>query len=189
MTETDERFAALLDDRGVLRAAGALAAPDPAYRVFGQRPDARCEIGAWRHNAERFFGTTVGLTVDKRYAGSYPDVDAARVVVAPTSGDVGGVRLCYGRRAAGADWDAAERADARAGTTGLGELARRCHVVWLVERQGPEDPTALLLAAIIASVLLGPILDVAGASAENAGELFGVRTARLKLEGGSAPYR
>lgn len=182
MSRADEELAAMLDERGVLRPGASLDPPEPAYLVFAQRSDARCEIDAWRRNGERFFGTTVGLTVDKRYGGIYPDVDAARVVVAPGE-NVGGVRLCYARPATGADQDAAARADARAGYTGLADLARRCKTVWLVERQGEADRTALLLAAVVASVLLGPILDVGAA------ELFGVRTARVKLEGGSAPYR
>ena len=62
--------------------------------------------------------------------------------------------------------------------TGLALLARRCQAVWIVERaDGEPDRLALLLSAILASVLLGPILDPAR------GELFGVKTARAKLEG------
>jgi hypothetical protein len=48
--------------------------------------------------------------------------------------------------------------------------------VWLVSRKGDRDPLALRLASILASVLLGPILDV------QSGELFGVKTARAKLD-------
>ena len=51
---------------------------------------------------------------------------------------------------------------------------RRCGSIWIVEREGPEDRTALVLAAVIASVCLGPILGD--------GALFGVRTARVMLE-------
>jgi hypothetical protein len=42
---------------------------------------------------------------------------------------------------------------------------------------------ALTLAAIFASVLLGPIVPPKG------DRVFGVRTARLELEKKSAPYR
>ena len=65
---------------------------------------------------------------------------------------------------------------ARAGYTGLALLARRCKTIWLVVREGPSDRLALHLAAILASLLLGPILDA------SAGELFGIKTARAKLE-------
>ena len=55
-------------------------------------------------------------------------------------------------------------------------MARRCQTVWLVARTDDADPLALRLAAILASVVLGPILDARGP------ELFGVKTARAKLE-------
>ncbi len=71
----------------------------------------------------------------------------------------------------------ATAAEARTSHTGLVLLARRCPLVWMVVRESREDVPALRLAAILASVLLGPILDVAG------GELFGVKTARSKLGG------
>jgi hypothetical protein len=48
--------------------------------------------------------------------------------------------------------------------------------VWLVETASEPDRAALLLAAILASVVLGPILSPDGR------DLFGVRTARAKLE-------
>ena len=76
----------------------------------------------------------------------------------------------------------------------MGLLARRCKTVWLIARgtsappstrdvnASPDDRVALLIAAVFASVLLGPILD--------GDEIFGVRTARLKLERPAAtPYR
>jgi hypothetical protein len=48
--------------------------------------------------------------------------------------------------------------------------------VWLISVEDETDPAALRIAAIVASVVLGPILSPQGT------ELFGVRTARLKLE-------
>jgi hypothetical protein len=47
--------------------------------------------------------------------------------------------------------------------------------VWLVECEGPDDRAALRLAAILAGVLLGPILAPRGAA------LFGPKTARGEL--------
>lgn len=72
----------------------------------------------------------------------------------------------------------ADEAEARKGG-GLGRLAHRCPTVWLVERRTEEDPAALRLAAILASVLLGPILDA------RVPELVGVKTARERLVRGS----
>jgi hypothetical protein len=62
-------------------------------------------------------------------------------------------------------------------------LAQRCRTVWLVTRETDDDRVSLGIAAIFASVLLGPILAPTG------DELFGVRTARAKLEGQPRPYR
>jgi hypothetical protein len=62
-------------------------------------------------------------------------------------------------------------------------LAQRCEVVWLVTFESDDDRVALTIAAILASTLLGPILSPAG------DEVFGVRTARMKLEGRPRPYR
>jgi hypothetical protein len=55
--------------------------------------------------------------------------------------------------------------------------------VWLVVREADDDRAALTIAAVLASMLLGPIL------APDGREIFGVRTARLKLEGRPSPYR
>ncbi|HZU83705.1 MAG TPA: hypothetical protein VE987_12345, partial [Polyangiaceae bacterium] len=63
----------------------------------------------------------------------------------------------------------------------LARLARRCQTLWLIAREASPDPLALRLAAILASVLLGPIVDAAYE------EIFGVKTARSKLERPSMP--
>jgi hypothetical protein len=170
----DEELRALLDEQGLLR-EGSLGAPPPeaGFTVFAQATDARLPIDAWTDHAERFFGARVGLTVDKRYDGPPPREDAARVVVAP-HGATPGTRLCYGRPRSKDDLARAEVADRE--RTGLADLARRCGYVWIVVREGEADRLALLLAAIAASVMLGPILS------PDASELFGVKTARRKLE-------
>jgi hypothetical protein len=180
---TEEELRAGLDENGLLRDR-ALAPPasDTRLTVFAQRPDARVELPVWKRHAEQFFSARLGLTVDKRYPGEYPATDAARVVIVPARGGEG-VRFCYGCPRSDDDLRAAENADARAGNTGLGFLARRCPTVWLVGTDGPDDRAALLIAAILASVVLGPILSA------DQRELFGVRTARTKLEAAIGPYR
>lgn len=89
-----------------------------------------------------------------------------------------GIQSAFARPREADDLTLAEVADERAGPggTGLALVARRCQTVWLVSRAGDVNPLALRLAAILASVFLGPVLDV------RVPELFGVKTARAKLE-------
>jgi len=167
----------MLDERGILR-AGAIEAParTAAFTVFAQRTDARVEAEAWERHATQFFDARVGLVVAKTYGDVAPPlVDAARVVVAPAESPPG-TRFCFARPREDDDLEAAERADIAAGSPGLALLAKRCSYVWLVACEGDDDRLALLLAAILASVVLGPVL------APDQSSLFGVRTARAKLD-------
>jgi hypothetical protein len=158
----------------------AVAVPrESAYLVFAQRADARIDIAAWSAQAERFFSTRLGLAEEKRYAAGQaaPRSDEARVVVAP-AGEAPGIRSTCARPSEADDLALAVSADERIGPggTGLALVARRCQTVWLVSRTVDADLLALRLAAILASIMLGPILDV------RVPELFGVKTARAKLE-------
>jgi hypothetical protein len=140
-----------------------------------------------QRHGERFFRVKIGLTVDKRYdleAGRPPAVDAARVVVASADPSASGTRLCFGRPATEDDRGAAEAAERLQRGSGMAALARRCGAVWLVatepkgrhfEPEAGEDRVALTMAAVLASVFLGPILPPRGDG------LYGVKTARLKL--------
>ncbi len=179
----EERFREMLDERGVLR-PGALAPPERSagYSVFVQRDDAVLDIAALKGHATRFFAAKLGLTVDKKYR-EPPASDAARIVLASDDGTASGTRLCFGRRARAEDHDAAEAAERAQATHGMALLARRCASIWLVVRETEDDRVALTIAAILASSMLGPILSPEG------DELFGVRTARMKLEGRASPYR
>ena len=179
MSAEDEAFATLLDDHGLLRSDARLDPPPRSFIVFAQRPDARLELGTLRANAERWFGTTVGITVPKRYTYDWPARDAARFVIAPSEVG-GGVRMALGRPTDERDLARADEADLRAGRAGMFELARRCPTTWHIERIGDDDRTALLLAAVFSTTVLGPIFD---------GErLFAVRTARAMLESNAAHY-
>jgi len=180
----EERFRELLDERGILR-PGTLAAPDRSacYTVFVQRAHAVLDVAGLKTHASRFFQAKLGLTVDKKYGLDLPATDAARVVLATDDGSATGTRLCFARRARETDHAAADAAERTQGTSGMALLAQRCPTVWLVVRETEEDRVALSIAAIFASSMLGPILSADG------DELFGVRTARLKLEGRARPYR
>jgi hypothetical protein len=180
----ESSFRDLLDAHGILR-PGALAPPDrsAAYTVFAQRSAAVIDVAAIKAQAARFFGAKLGLTVAKEYARGAPETDAARVVLSSEDGATAGTRLCYGRPSNADDVAAADAAEREQNTSGMALLAQRCPTVWLVLRETDDDRVALTIAAILASSFLGPILSPAG------DELFGVRTARMKLEGRPRPYR
>jgi hypothetical protein len=161
------------------RGETARPAREGAYLVFAQRADARIDIAGWSAHGERFFSTRLGLAEDRRYppGQAAPRTDEASFVIAPT-GETPGIRSALARPREADDLALAVDADERVGPggTGLALVARRCQTVWLVTRALDPDPLALRLAAILASVLLGPVLDV------RVPELFGVKTARAKLE-------
>jgi hypothetical protein len=145
-----------------------------ALLVFDQRDDARIEVDAWNAQAERFFATRIGLAEATRPSPA-PRTEEARFVVAPNDEPPGIRAVSAGPRQA-SDLALAQAAEAAAGGGGLALLAARCPIVWRVAREHDDDPLALRLAAILASVLLGPIVDPKGP------EIFGVKTARAKLE-------
>jgi hypothetical protein len=134
-----------------------------AYLVFSQRQDPGADLAGWNAHARRFFGAT--LT-----AGPSPD----RLAVTP-EGHAPAARTVRVRSATEADHALASEAEARMSGGGLGLLARRCAMIWEVVREAEPDPDALRVAALLASVLLGPIVDARGP------EIFGVKTAREKL--------
>lgn len=181
---TEESFRALLDERGVLR-PDALAAPDRdlCFAVFAQRGDAGLDLEPMKRQAEQFFGIKLGMTVEKRHTERAPAIDAARIVVAGGDGTASGTRLCYGRPVDASDLAAAEHAERMMGTHGLALLAQRCKTLWTIVPEGEVDRAALTIAAVFASTMLGPILSPDGH------EIYGVRGARLKLEGRPSPYR
>ena len=141
------------------------------YLVFAQRPSATAEIDAWDAQAARFFAARVGLAESPRGDSNALEL---KLVVAPERGSPGVVAL-LGRRREAEDLAAADAAEALAGGGGLAQLARRCETVWWVDSPNEPDAAALLLAAILASTMLGPILET------RTRDLFGVKTARAKL--------
>lgn len=165
----------LFDANGILRADASFTPPsaESSLLVFAQRKNARVELASWRQHAERFFGTTIGLAVAKRYETDFPRTDVARIVLAPSRFE-GGTRDALSRPADDGDWSRAEDAERKSAMGGMGALARRCKQVWIIEQRGSDDKTALSIAAILASVLLGPIVI--------GDEIFGVRGARERLE-------
>jgi hypothetical protein len=148
-------------------ALGEASNRDGRLLVFAQRARAVLEVDAWNAHGERFFGTRIGL--------AEPLDNGGRLVIAPNGRDPG-LRAIEGRDRTEDDLVRADFAEARAGGGGLAALARRCQTVWLIERVSTTDLLALRLAAVMASVLLGPIVD------PERSDIFGVKTARLRLE-------
>jgi hypothetical protein len=134
---------------------------DTCFLVFSQSKEATRDVPAWDAHAARFFATR--LTAG----------DGDAILVAHGS-DAAEPRRVSGRARDAGELALADRAEARTGG-GLGLLAHRCPTVWLVERRGDDDAVALRLSAILAGVLLGPILDA------RVPELLGVKTARERL--------
>jgi hypothetical protein len=137
-----------------------------------------------RGRAARFFATRLGEEGDALWV--EPVAGTPERSEGPGSraiaSDARAARRCTARPRDDMDLADAERADQGAGFTGLALLARRCGYVWIVECEGEDlaaaarDRAALLIAAIVAGVGLGPILS------PDRRELFGVKTARAKLE-------
>lgn len=73
------------------------------------------------------------------------------------------------------DFFAADRAEIQGRAGGMALLARRCASVWVINHVD-ERPADWSFLALLASVLLGPILPADGAT------LLGVRSARLRSE-------
>lgn len=147
--------------------SNVVSAPSDAWRVFAQGAEPRLAFVDWQRNAQRFFDTAIEIE-DRTNARGRVKLN-------------GVTRIIFGRTRDENDLRDALAVESARGN-GLYDLAeRRCPSMWLVEREGGSDRNALLLAAVIASVSLGPIL---GDSA-----LFGVRTAREKLEALTAPCR
>lgn len=146
-------------------AAGETWSRESGFLVFAQSADEAIDVEALNAHAVRFFATRIGVAEDRASA-------LVSLVVTPEAEEPGVRRLSSRPRDAG-DLALAEAADA--GVTGLSLLARRCKSVWLVERAAEPDGLALRLAIVLASVMLGPVLDARGP------ELFGVKTGRAKL--------
>jgi hypothetical protein len=181
MSLREEAFRALLDARGLLRPNAQLDMPAATTLIaFSQTKGIVLPVGRFQAAAERFFDCKLGLSVDKRYEGSLPDIDAARVVVSSPSAQ--GTRVIMVRPSVPGDLERAEQAEISQGVSGMFALAKRCPRVLLIESEGADDRVALLLAALVASVELGPIVTPKA-------EIFGVRTARMKLEALTSPYR
>jgi hypothetical protein len=133
------------------------------YLVFSQQSLASLDANQLTQNARRFFRAQFELR-ERREEGGVGEVV---MTVTRPNGTPGAAVHARVRPCQGGDYEAAERA----------ELAGRCPSVWEVDVGAGGHPSeALRLCAILASVLLGPIMPPEGDT------LFGVKGARERAE-------
>lgn len=153
-----------------------------AWTLLSPEPDARVDAARWAHQAATFFRARLAVVQDKRYpAGTLPLADCVEIDVACRAEDASTrvlvITLPIGRAP---DAEKAAAAGARAiGGAGFDALLPRTRRVWQVRERidGAGDARApLLVAAVLASVLLAPVVPPGG------GTIFGVKGARSRLE-------
>jgi hypothetical protein len=147
------------------------------FGIWAQR--GRFDEQAWNAHAQKFFQTQVGFSHPRNAPASQLDVDdaqddAAWVVVASKGVAPGRVWAYLTRKTAADDAKLAE-AEQRYGLPGMLALAQRCSHIFWVPATSDVDRTALTLAAMLASLYLGPILP------PSARGTFGVQSARRTL--------
>jgi hypothetical protein len=136
------------------------------YLVFSQEPRGRPPFERLLVNAARFFSTTLELVEE--------DETSIMVRVVCKRPALHGDFRLTSRDAVREDLMNARDAEARGRAGGMAMLAEKCAQVWTIEAASenvPSEAVYLTLAAVCASVALGPVLPPDGAT------LFGVRGA------------
>jgi hypothetical protein len=146
-----------------------------AYGIFAPEDDGRIVEGRWRQQAGRFFRAELSLLTPKIYPAGHPRRDVASVAIGRVGGPAGTVELSTLPLDEAPEWREAARLGA-ASLGGFDALVERSRRLWLLHPPEPEvEPRATLaLAAVLASVLLGPVLAPDGG-------VFGVKGARERL--------
>lgn len=141
------------------------------YLVFSQQSLTSLDVALLARHAKRFFGAEFALR-ERPERGEVGDV----VIASGANGTPGAALHARVRACVEGDYEAAERAEIAGRAGGMAALARRCRYVWEVGEGGAGEAEVLRLCAILASVLLGPVMPPAGDA------LFGVRGARERAE-------
>jgi hypothetical protein len=182
------------DENGWARGAIALLATSEAWTLLSPEPDARVDAARWAHQAIVHFGALFRVVQDKRYpAATMPLADRAHIDVTPRgAASATRVRVVTVPVDRAPEALAAARAGARAiGGAGFDAILPRTRRVWQAaerlvapvpgEAEGADARAPLLVAAVIASVLLAPIVPPEG------GTIFGVKGARERLAARGLP--
>lgn len=184
----------LLDERGLAQAPVTLVHWTRCHSVLSPELDGRFAFERWSHAAQRYFEHDLLARPPKVYDAGWPLADAGLIDVVRGDGSHRGrvlVATVSAERASEV-LVAARSAVVAMGGAGFDALVARTRRVWQLSALEPADGVPpiratvddggsieLLVAAVLASTLLGPILAPDGA-------LFGVKTARERLSRGSA---
>ena len=164
------------DDNGWWMGDVAPLAVDAAYAMLAPELTSMLAAERLRHQAQRFFRIDLDLLTKKRYpGGGFPRVDRACFSITH-DGDTREVEVITmpKERAPEIALAAVEAADAV--RAGFEALVARTQRVWQVPAANADDPYPLALTLVLASVFLAPVMPPGG------GTVFGVKTARLRLE-------
>jgi hypothetical protein len=142
-----------------------------AYSVLSPEAISRVEPARWSQQARTFLDAVVAVEGD-------PISDTFELTVAPPAGEATRVMVASFPIAETPEIvAAAERGVAAIGGAGMDALVARAQRVWQIANRVDGDPRApLVAAALLAMVLLGPIVPPDEAT------IYGVRGARVRLE-------
>lgn len=145
------------------------AGETPRFCVFAQREEPAIPVVDLVRNAARYFEAEVIVLA--------AEGAEARLEVVSARHGFRGVFGLVSRPPEAQDLSAARAAEVSGRAAGMSLLAERCARLWQVEPLGPASTEAgLALAALLASVALGPVLPSDHAT------LYGVRGAMERLE-------
>ncbi|UQA54841.1 hypothetical protein [Polyangium aurulentum] len=151
-----------------------------AYTLLSPDPAARIDLARWAHQARTFFGAKIELVQPKRYPeGKTPSADMVDVEIERRGDSVTRVHVVTLPLDEVPDALTLAAEGARAiGGAGFDALVDRARRVWQIADEvsaGGDASAPLALAAVMASVLLAPIVPPGG------GTIFGVKGARTRL--------
>jgi len=172
------------DTHGWVRGSVAAMPVHSAYTLFSPDPTARIDIALLANKARTFFATALEINPVKAYPdGQTPESDVVHVDIHPL-----GKRDALSTRVLVITWPLERdpqfrevgEAGARAiGGAGMDVLVARAKRIWQVSKDvmhGNDRHAPLRVAAILASVLLAPIVPPEGNT------MYGVKGARERLE-------
>jgi hypothetical protein len=168
------------DDHGWALDPVTMQPLDQSYSLLAPEAAGRLDAARLEHQARRFFSCALSLSPAKRYPeDGWPRCDAAVLTLGASDGSTGRVALVtLPLELAPEARRAADQAAQRMGGAGMDTLVARAKRLWQLAATplDGDERMPLLAAAVLASLLLGPVLPPDGAS------LFGVRGARERLE-------
>ena len=151
-----------------------------AWSLLSPEAEGRFDVARWRHAARTFFRAELEVAPPKTYAsGAVPLADAGIVAVRGPGVPETAVRvITVPIERAPHVRVAADAGVAAIGGAGMDAVVARGRRLWQVLARvddGGDARAPLLCAAVLATVLLAPVVPPGG------GSIFGVKGARLRL--------